>query len=162
MARMAKRCFLALAAYAAAVGALAPACLGAERLALAGRSAAAQPTAPRVALAIARDAASKFPARLDPGFHRTPPGLELKGRSGKALRIDLFRLEVSRQFAPDFRDRSEVDFPAGVLFVTARAGAGGGATAVGIEVPLAPHTAVESRLSPEGEGDARIRFRLRY
>jgi len=94
------------------------------------------------------------PRRSQINYH--PP------RLAKSLRIDLSRLQITR---PAARERPAQ--PTGwaiprIIHIGVKKGLATGAKAVGVEMPVTPHFALESRIGPDGEGDMALRFRLRY
>lgn len=168
MARAVKRPTLIVLASIAATAFAAPPVAGAERLAMAGIPMEKPAVDRNITLApdsgttVSRSLSQKDGAALAP--YRTahfPPANVRVPRGRKALRIDLFRLRVTRS-AVDRTAGSSGWFLPSVVHIRVKQGATPGSKTVGLELPVAPYVVVESRLGPGGASDTSIRFKIHY
>ena len=169
MVRTTKRPILIVLAWTGAIGFAAPTAVAAERLAMVGFSAEKPALDREVTLSLGHDGSvSRFSARKGgadiSGFDgaRSSSTPIRKRRAGKALRIDLFRFQVTRPLEGDGPANPSGIFLPSVVHVGVKQGAMPGSKAVGVEMPVAPNLVVESRLGAGGESNTGVRFRLHY
>lgn len=169
MARATKHIIWIFLAFVAAPGFVASPAAAAERVAMVGLS-AAYPGSVRKASPQRGPDAPALPARSPNGTpmrggYQTPHGAPITYRPprlAKSLRIDLSRLQVTRP-AADERPAQQTGWVIPrIIHIGVKKGLAPGAKTVGVEMPVAPHLALESRIGPDGEGDMALRFLLRY
>lgn len=163
MARTVKRPIPPTLAGVAAILLAAPPAAGAERLAMLDVRAAEPRPGSAITLEIERETPmSAFRYRAGSGPTRSPLAAGGTGHRGNSLRIDLFRLRVTRAPAGGGDAVSPDAFPPSVLRIRVGQGATPQSKRVGVALPMAPNLMLESRFGPDGESDTSVRFTLYY